>query len=86
MNFPDSRKGDPFFVWGCKGTLYFLISKLFCKNFSIFIFQRQSCQELCPFRHPFLKRECKGTTIFRTSKFFISPKTQKFAKETAAGS
>ena len=27
---------------GCKGTLYFLISKFFLKNFSIFIFQRQS--------------------------------------------
>ena len=61
----------PFFERGCKGTLYFLISKFFLKNFSFFVFQRQSFQELLTLAgHPFFKWECKGTTFFITSKLF----------------
>ena len=32
-----SRRRAPFFIWECKGTLYFLICKLFFKDFQIFI-------------------------------------------------
>ena len=63
---------NPFFERGCKGTHYFLISKSFFKNFSIFIFLRQSVKELhFLYSYPFFERGCKGRHYFLISKSFF---------------
>ena len=81
----NSLARDPFFVWGCKGTLYFLISKLFWKNFSIFISKASVLVRTHGLvNHPFFIWDCKGTLFFITSKFFRIIKTKKITKYTAA--
>ena len=63
---------NPFLNRGCKGTHYFLISKSFFKNFSIFIFLRQSVKELhLLYSCPFFERGCKGRHYFLISKSFF---------------
>ena len=64
---------NPFLNRGCKGTHYFLISKSFFKNFSIFIFLRQPVKELhFLYSRPFFERGCKGRHYFLISKSFFS--------------
>ena len=71
-NFGYPSVEDPFLIRGCKGRHYFLISKSFFKNFSIFISLRQSSKELSAFSAaPLSEWECKGTTFFFTSKSFL---------------
>ena len=49
MNLSNPLARTPFFNGDAKVRFIFLISKLFRKNFSIFIFQRQSSKELPAF-------------------------------------
>ena len=71
INFDFLFQG-PVFIRGCKGTHYFLISKSFFKNFSIFIFLRQSVKELhFLYSCPFFERGCKGRHYFLISKSFF---------------
>ena len=70
MNFLSTPKSTPFSFGVAKVRFIFKSPNFFAKIFqfapSAPVFRRT----LCLYRHPFLKRECKGTTIFRTSKFF----------------
>ena len=76
MNFLSPRFffKDPFFERGCKGKHYFQTSKLFCKNFSIFIFMLSLVKNSQLYQPPVFQMGVQRYALFFNFQIFF----QKF--------
>ena len=70
MNFSNPPK-RPRFDWGCKGTLYFLISKFFCKKFENFIFSVSLSKNSQPLQPPRFSKGVQRYALFSNLQTFL---------------
>ena len=70
MNFSNPPK-RPRFDWGCKGTLYFLICKFFCKKkFENFIFSVSLHKNSQPLQPPRFSKGVQRYALFSNLQTF----------------